>query len=129
MSLISVAELMTDPDFARTVTLRRPTRAFVAASEGETAVTYADTTITAIVQPVVRKGDEPLPVLPEGARGSGRLATIYCGEQLRADEGAGWAADIILVADADATRSYKVVNTEDWSDNGYWRAIGEEIAT
>jgi hypothetical protein len=32
-------------------------------------------------------------------------------------------------ADADATRSYKVVNTEDWSDNGYWRAIGEEIAT
>lgn len=124
MSLVDVSELMSDPDFMRAVTLRRP--AVHLANEGEAVATYEDDVpFTASVQPATA---EEVASLPEGERGGGRIVKLYTSTALRPDmsDGKTSIADVVVVPDPDGGE-FRVVGIEPWSAHGYWKALAVEI--
>lgn len=89
MALIDVSDLLTDPDFADTVTLI--TRASTVNSYGEHVITETETEIVAVVQGVDM---ETLAKLPDGARLS-HMITVYYRGTLTAGRADGYS-DIIV---------------------------------
>jgi hypothetical protein len=113
--VINVGELMSDPDFAQQITLRRPTLAV--ANEGEASYTYQERCLTAIVQPA-----KPSDVaqLPEGSR-VGDIISVWSGGEISAGNGASVEADVLVVDG----RHFRVIKAENWGRNGYFRALAE----
>lgn len=119
MSLVDVSELMSDPAFSRTVTLRRP-NAPTFANHGVASVTYAaDVSIVAIVQPATAAD---MQMLPEGAQLS-EMVAIWSATHLIAAEESGVGSDIIV----DGAKSYRVIKAEDWSEHGYYSAWAQRF--
>jgi len=112
--MISVAELMTDPDFTRTVVLRRP-RQGTLENEGEYSVPYGESEITAIVQPATTA---EVQMLPEGNR-IGEVISVWSGEELRATDGKLREPDVLVVDGV----HYRVTHLEPWPEAGYFRAF------
>lgn len=109
--MIGVGELMSDPDFIESVTLRRPTPSM---QEGVAVATHVDTTITAIVQPATPR---ELMGLPEGQRLKD-VVSVWSATEMKAEPG---APDILLRSG----RSYRVIKLEPWAEAGYYRAFAE----
>lgn len=122
MSLVDVSELLSDPEFMRAVSLRRPTVHL--ANEGEEIASYEDDVpFTASVQPA---NAEDIAALPEGERGSGRVVDIYSATELKMSDGKTTIADIVVVPDPDGGE-FRVVGTEPWGPHGYYKALAVEI--
>lgn len=115
MSLVDVSELMDDPDFARTFTLRRPTTTL--ANEGEVSNTYDDADLVGIVQPA-RPDD--VQFLPEGVR-LANLISVWSASEMIPGDGTGTLPDVVVVDG----QSYRVVKCEPWGGNGYFRVFAE----
>lgn len=113
--MINVAEVVADPDFTRTFTVRRPTSTF--ANEGVHTSTYTDSTLTGIVQPASPKEME---LLPEGHR-VGDVIAVWSTLEMRAGNADTIEADVIVVDG----KSYKVLRCEPWADAGYWKVLAE----
>lgn len=118
MSLVDVSELMTDPDFVETVTLRRPTIHF--ANEGEAISSYEDTSFVASVQPA--KAEE-IAALPEGERGSGQVYRIYTATELRMSDGKTDVSDVLVYGG----KELRVIGQEPWGANGYFKFLAVEV--
>lgn len=111
MSLVDVSELMTDPDFAETIGIRRAL-APTMSNEGVVTLAFAaQVPIVAIVQPAT---EADLKMLPEGVNLTDVICVWSAGEMSVADE-TGKGSDILIVN----SKSYRVVKREDWVANGY----------
>ena len=113
--MIDVSEIMSDPDFTKSITRRRATLAV--ANEGEATYTYADRCITAIVQPA--KPSE-VALLPEGSR-LNKILSVWTACDLRAADGDATESDVLVIDGA----SFRVVKVEPWQTNGYVRVFAE----
>lgn len=123
--MIDVSEVMVDPDFMQSATRRRGTRAFALGGEGEIGTSYVDAAISVSIQPIQAGGVAAITaLLPEGQRGSGALFTVFSSSELRVDDGANGLADVVTVG----ARSFKIVRVDDWAGNGFYQAVGEELA-
>jgi len=104
---------MTDLEFARRITLRRPRVSFE--NEGEAKTVYDLDTILAVVE-------MPTPgqvqTLPEGTRFDD-LISVWSASELRAADGKRIESDVLIVDG----NHYKVTQVEDRSANGYFKAI------
>ena len=119
MSLIDVSEIMTDPDFVVTVTVRRPT-APTFSNEGVATYGYLpDQSITAIVQSAT---PADLKSLPEGVNLQG-VVSVWSGTQIKIGDQSGKGSDVIVYQGV----SYRVRSMDDRSDNGYWRVLAERF--
>lgn len=122
MSLVDVSELMSDPDFMRTVVLRRPT--YHLANEGEAIASYEpDVEVLASVQPLTAS---EVAELPEGQRGSGRVVRVYSSTEFKASGGKTDLADLLVVSGVDAGE-FRVVGTEPWGAHGYFKSLAAEF--
>lgn len=120
MSQIDVSEVMSDPDFTSTITLRRPVTASFAA-DGSSVTTYAaDVPVTAIVQPA---DAEQIATLPEGSRGPGAIKSIWSATELRMGDGKTFESDVLVIDGL----SFKVVGEERWVENGYYFVLAAEF--
>lgn len=116
---IDVSELMTDPDFAQTITLRRP-KGTAFANEGVATVSYEpDRKMSAVVQPA-RPSDAQL--LPEGVNLSD-VVSIWSRTDLRISGNDGAISDVLVVRG----RSYRVIQREDRIKNGYTRVLAQRF--
>jgi hypothetical protein len=114
MSQVNVAELMTDPDFAETFTVKRPTVTMV---RGVGAATYAaDRSAVGVVQPMEA---HEVALLPEGERGSGEVIEVWTAEDLKAGDGKNTVGDVLVWKG----KSYRVTRSEDFAQNGYRRFV------
>jgi hypothetical protein len=119
VTLVDVSELFSDPEFMKTVTLRRPTVHF--ANEGEAIASYEpDADFTASVQPVPAA---EVAELPEGQRGSGKVFRLYTGTELKFSPGRTDISDVVV----DGARELVVVGEEPWGDNGYFKFLAVEL--
>jgi hypothetical protein len=121
VSLVSVAELMSDPEFMSAVTLRRAVVHM--ANEGEAISSYTDTEVTASVQPATAVEIDSIEI---GERGSGRIVSVYSATEFKDSNGKTTIADLVVVG---GTRpgTFRVVGVEPWGDNGYFKALAVEI--
>lgn len=124
MSLVDVSDLMTDPEFMRTVALRRPSVHF--ANEGEAIPSYEpDVEFLASVQPATAAD---VALLPEGERGSGRIVKVYTGTEPKMSDGKATIADIIVVPPPEPDAGeFRVVGVEPWGVHGYFKVLAAEI--
>lgn len=113
--MIDVSELMTDPDFAREITVQRPT--LTVANEGQASYTYETTKMLGIVQPASMREVE---MLPEGDRLKD-VISVWSACLLKATNADDAEADIIVVG----THHYRVIKSESWPENGYYRVFAE----
>jgi hypothetical protein len=119
MSLVDVSELMSDAEFMRTISLRRPSVHL--ANEGEEIASYgADVDISASVQPATA---QEVASLPEGERGSGRVVKVYSSTELKRTDGKTTIADVIIVDG----ESFRVVGVEPWGVHGYFKVLAAEF--
>jgi hypothetical protein len=107
--------MMTDPDFVRGFSVRRPTLAV--ADEGVASYSYETLNLQGIVQPA-RPND--LQLLPEGSRLK-EIISVWCGCELFAADGDATESDVITVD----KKAYRVIKSEPWADNGYFRVFAE----
>lgn len=115
--MIDVSELMTDPDFAKTFTVKRPT--VVIAADGTASTTYVTTdNVVGIVQPAA---PEDIQDLPEGSRSNG-VVSVWSATEIKGSASAGSEESDVLVVDG---RSYRVVKSEPRGDNGYYRVFAQ----
>lgn len=114
---IDVSELMTDPDFAVTFTRKRPGTPTLA-DEGVSSVTYTEEELVGIVQPAPA---DVVQLMPEGMRVK-ELRAFYTRCRLSPGDAGKTLPDVLVTADG---ASYKVVRVEDWSQHGYFMAVGE----
>lgn len=113
--MINVGELMTDPDFARALTLRRPTGSF--GNEGEFTSTYADSSIVGSVQPAT---PQELEMLPEGSTVRD-VISVWSATEIRMGDGNTAEPDVLVIDGA----SFKVIKAEPWGAAGYFRVFAE----
>lgn len=117
--MIDVSELMSDPDFVKSVTIDRFTGSF--GIEGEYAQnTPNQVTVQCSIQhpsPADRARFER-----EGERNTA-IIKIYCGEKLQVTDGDGKQSDVIPWN----SDKYRVFECRPWSDNGYWLAFAQKI--
>jgi hypothetical protein len=112
--VINVAELLVDPDFVRSFTIKRPTGSF--ANEGVYSVTYSDLSATGCVQPA---SPRELQLMPEGSR-LGDVIAVWSNVEMRVADGKV-ESDVIVVD----SKNYKVVKCEPWPESGYYKALAE----
>jgi hypothetical protein len=113
--LIDVSELMDDPDFARSFTLRRPAGAF--SVDGVFASSYSDRQLVGIVQPATPR---EIQMLPEGSRLKD-IISVWSASEMRGADGKAAESDILVVDG----KSYRVVRAEPWAHAGYFRVFAE----
>jgi len=113
--MISVAELMLDPDFVRTFTVRRARGAF--ADEGVYSSTYQNMTIVGIVQPA---SPRELLMLPEGSRLKDVIA-VWSNLEMRVADGDKLESDIVVVDG----KTYRVIKCEPWPQAGFFKVLAE----
>lgn len=118
--MISLAAIVSDPDFAQDYTVLRSVGAFV---KGKwTPGTAASIPFYGVIQPA---GPEEIDMIPEGDIVSGAL-TFHSEQQMYethttapTDPNAG-TSDII----PHFGENYKLVKVWPWIDFGYWKALG-----
>lgn len=113
--MINVGELMTDPDFVRGFTVRRPNGVF--SVDGVFTSSYRELYLHGIVQPA---SPRQIAVLPEGTRVDD-VISVWCSEELLSADGKKQESDIIVVDGY----YYRVVKAEPWGDAGYFRVFAE----
>ena len=119
---ISVADLMEDPDFTESITLRHPTGGSYS-NGGVYVPTYAhDATVTAIVQPA--DVNDVVHITTDGMRVS-RMKMIFTRATIQAGDGKAAFPDIFVIGGV----SYKVLQVSPWGDFGYTQAIVEAFIT
>jgi hypothetical protein len=116
--MINVVELLTDPDFTRTITRRRPTTTL--GYEGEAANTYG--TATSVVGSVQPAKLSDVQFLPEGARLSDTMA-FFTAADVSAGNGRSQLPDILI----DGAQTYRVLHLEDFRLNGYVRVLALRV--
>jgi hypothetical protein len=116
--VIDVSELMTDTDFVRTITRRRPTG--TRAADGSWSQTYVDADILASVQPPEQKEIVPT---PEGSRGTEDTVEVWSASEMRMGDGETYEADLLVIDGV----TYTVVGNEDWSVNGYYKVLARQF--
>ena len=114
--MIDVSELMDDPDFARSFTVRRPTGTFGA--DGEFTSTYKESQLRGIVQPATAR---EVQMLGQGER-LGDVISVWSAEEMRAGDGNKRESDVLVVD----SKSYRVIKAEPWADAGYFRVFAEK---
>lgn len=116
--MISVAEVVTDPDFASTYQVVRSQGRWIdgvfVLSETETLRFYG------VVQPTTPK---ELEQIPEGERPNGAISfharkRFFLTAQGEDGEGDYLSDEILWHGDR-----YKILQVKDWSAHGYWKAI------
>ena len=122
---IDVSELMTDPEFAREFTRRRPTGAF--AADGSFAPGYDDSTLVGVVQPA---SSDDMKILPQGTRlDNVRVFWVAdCEEDsaVRAGDGKTFESDVLLLGN----EAFRVIRAEPRrEDGGYFRVWAEGFVT
>jgi hypothetical protein len=115
---INVSELLTDPDFTRTISRRRPTSSL--ANEGEATNTYG--TATSVVGAVQPAKLSDVQFLPEGARLSDTMA-FFTAADVSAGDGRSQLPDMLI----DGTATYRVLHLEDFRNNGYVRVLALRV--
>jgi hypothetical protein len=115
--MVSVAELMTDPDFARRFTVRRA-KSVTYANEGEATISYGEDSVIGVVQHQETTTD----LTAEGTRTT-EIVKVWCAEELRAADAKNIEPDV-LVIDRDF---FKVTKCVPWPDNGYWQVTAESF--
>lgn len=124
--MINVSELLTDPDFIQAATGTRNTYQIATTGDeaGEAMVTPTQLSFTGALMPL--KDQKDVMLLPEGLRNLGGLV-IYTNFELKAtsgDVGASGPADAVQdVIDWHGDK-YALVVCQNWSDYGYYKAIG-----
>lgn len=114
--MISVSEIMRDPDMAQAFQVERAGGAF---SEGEWAPASPTVlNMIGIVQPAQR--EDQLAILPEGSR-LGNMIVVFCDQELRIDNAESQRSDIIVWHG----HPYRVMAAKSWSDHGYWQVWAE----
>lgn len=115
--MINVQEIMSDPDFVRSFSVKRPSGAFD--DTGVFAISgYDDIAFTGAVQPA---DPATLQMLGEGER-IGNVIEIWTLAEVRMGQGADNVLSDIVIVDG---QSFRVFKTEPWSDNGYFHAFAE----
>jgi hypothetical protein len=104
---IDVSELISDPDFAETFTIRRQTPTMV---DGETRTTSADIAVTGAVQPA---SPAELKALPEGDR-TRDVRVFWSKTEILATRG---SPDVLVYGGAE----FRVVKVE--QRKNYWKAF------
>lgn len=115
MPNIDVTELLTDPDFATTITVYRTTQSVN--NFGEAVSSVASTSVTAVV--VAGVGDTMTRTLDYDMIAGG--ITIYSIFQLTAGDEAGAVADEVIYDN----KRYIVKNLSDWSQFGIGFTVAE----
>ncbi len=114
MSLINCSELVTDPDFAMCIHVKRPRGGFD--GTGVWAVSgYESITMSGHVQPA---GPEALKILPEGERPDGMIE-VWTAHEVRLGDGEKRLSDVLLIDG----QKYRVISVELWPHNGQCHAI------
>lgn len=115
-----MAELVSDPDFARAFQLERFTGGF--ANEGEyTQGAPQLIDCFGVIQPGASA--DMLAVLPEGERRKASI-TFWCATEIRMADGRGIESDVILWLG----RWYRVALCKPWQQHGYYHGIAMEFA-
>lgn len=115
--MISVAELIRDPDLAQSFQVERVGGAF--ANEGEwTPSAPTILNMVGVIQPATR--DDIVSFLPEGIRHSETII-VYCDTKIQMDDANAQRSDVIIWRG----HPYRVVVSRPWVDYGYWK-VGAE---
>lgn len=117
--MINVSELMTDPDFATTFTIKRMVGSWVREGEWQTAPTEIPG-IVGIIQPA--KSEYVLRFVPEGERSVGYIA-IYCNQEVQMGNGKDKESDVVVWND----QTFRVAFSDRWAEHGFWFAIAQEF--
>jgi hypothetical protein len=113
--VIDVAELMTDRDFVKCFTVKRPT--VTVSANGTSSVTFAEFEAVGAVQPA---SPNDVQTLPEGTRLDDVLS-VWSHETIRGADGKTRESDVLVVDG----QPYRVVKVEPRTDNGYTRVFAE----
>jgi hypothetical protein len=117
--MINVAELLCDPDFAQSFQVIRLGGAF--ANEGEyTQAQSPPINMVGVIQPA--KQQDVVQFMPEGER-LGNLIVVYCQQEIKSSDAKTQESDIILWH----SNRYRVVQSRQWLDHGYWQVWAEGI--
>ncbi len=111
--MIDVSELMTDGDFTKCFTVKRP--AVTIAVDGSLSTSYTEFEVIGIVQPA--KPSEILS-MPEGLR-IDDLISVWSLTPIHGSDGNKTGSDILLIGGA----PWRVIKEEDRRDNGYTRVF------
>lgn len=123
--LVDVSELMTDPEFAREFTRRRPTGTF--AADGSFSSTYDEAIMMGVVQPA---NSDDMKTLPEGTRiDNVRVFWVADSEgaaAVRIGDGKTFEADVLVLG----PELFRVIRAEPRrEDGGYFRVWAEGFVT
>ena len=113
--MINVKELIHDPDFCETFTLRHKTGVWV---DGLFQTTATDTSVTGVVRPATGK---ELELLPEGDRMKD-TKVFYTWEKVQVAEDEN-ASDEFLWKGS----RYKALQVKDWSSHGFYETMASYI--
>jgi hypothetical protein len=114
--VIDVSEMMTDPDFARSFTIKRP-RGDFDASRAFRVQGYDEIPAVGIIQPA---SPETIEQMAEGER-STELVEIWSATAIRKGDGAAVLSDVVI----DGDKHYRVMKAEAWQAHGYTYAVAE----
>jgi hypothetical protein len=114
MTVINLEELTFDPDFCTTFVVEKHISTWV---EGESVETVTSTKVTGIVAPSSPKDVEMLD-LGDHKHGT---KTFYTNEVELCITNTENTSDTIVWKNG----RYKLLHVFDYSDNGYWKAIGD----
>lgn len=112
--MIDVSELIDDPDFATTFTVKRRSGTF--ANEGKYTTTETTLTKAGVVQPA--SADDQVKYLPEGERRQHAIR-VWCRDEIQMADGKGKESDVVVWNG----NQYRVGFSQPWSVHGYWFAI------
>ena len=121
--MISLSDVVNDPDFAQNFSVIRSTGNFVAGGYQTTSVTVPFYGIITVAS------DEDLQMVPEGDRVTGAML-FHSSQQIyttQIDPAANPSSpNQQYIADKIIWRglTYRVIKISPWVDFGYWRAIG-----
>jgi len=114
MPNLSIAELITDPDFCQSFTVTRLTGSVV---KGDFITTPETMQTTGIIRPANTKD---IQMLPEGDRVTG-LVTVYSSIQLYVTRAAGATRAGLSDEITWQGEQYKIIQTANYSDYGYFK--------
>lgn len=119
--IVEVSGLTLDADLgAVEFTRRRPTVADVENGEGETEISYEDTTLFGIVQPA--QTTDALQ-LPEGVR-IDDVNAFFCKDSITSGDGKATLPDLLVYNG----NTYQALKVQDFSPHGLYRALAQRIA-
>lgn len=117
--MISVSELLSDPDFCEAFQVIRSSGSFL--NEGEyTQLPNQTIDMKGAIQPA--KQQDIVQFTQEGER-LGNLIVVYCNQEIRQSDAKSQESDIVVWHGG----QYRVVQARQWRDFGYWQVFAEGI--